>query len=224
MVRSLEERENSLRRSLSQPHGDGNRASDGLDPNAEVQRRAMQRYHKLVNSDPQIQVRLTSPPSDSITRPAPRCNAKFSEIQVYVAQTPLAHDDAQATLLRHHAFKGVQAWSAYRNLLHFLGCWHIFSLSGLISAAQASAYDQEKMQWLVDNCKTCVQMFEGVCKVYAERPMFVFCKSGCDSWQSITYQQVFDRVVHFASGAFPNLCWHPCLSHRLCVHNLVVAC
>ena len=53
MVKSPEERENSLRRSLSQSDGDTPR---GLDANAEVQQRAMQRYHRLLKTDPQLQV------------------------------------------------------------------------------------------------------------------------------------------------------------------------
>lgn len=53
MVQSPEERGNSLRRSLSQSDGDTDR---GLDANAEVQQRAMQRYQRLLKTDPQLQV------------------------------------------------------------------------------------------------------------------------------------------------------------------------
>ena len=53
MVKSPEERENSLRRSLSQSDGDTPR---GLDANSEVQQRAMQRYHRLLKTDRQLQV------------------------------------------------------------------------------------------------------------------------------------------------------------------------
>jgi hypothetical protein len=56
MVRSPEERENTLRRSLSQSDGDSYKMADGMDPNAEVQQRAMQRYHKLLQTDKQLQV------------------------------------------------------------------------------------------------------------------------------------------------------------------------
>lgn len=56
MVQSPEERQNTLRRSLSQSEGDAHKISDGLNPNAEVQQRAMQRYQKLLKSDKQVQV------------------------------------------------------------------------------------------------------------------------------------------------------------------------
>ena len=62
MVQSPEERQNTLRRSLSQSEGDAHKISDGLNPNAEVQQRAMQRYQKLLKSDKQVQVR-NKPPS-----------------------------------------------------------------------------------------------------------------------------------------------------------------
>lgn len=55
-MRSPEERENTLRRSLSQSDGDSYKMADGMDPNAEVQQRAMQRYHKLLQTDKQLQV------------------------------------------------------------------------------------------------------------------------------------------------------------------------
>lgn len=57
MVKSPEERENSLRRSLSQSDGDTPR---GLDANSEVQQRAMQRYHRLLKTDRQLQVLYTT--------------------------------------------------------------------------------------------------------------------------------------------------------------------
>ena len=53
MVKSPEERGNALRRSLSQSDGDTPR---GLDANSEVQQRAMQRYHRLLKTDRQLQV------------------------------------------------------------------------------------------------------------------------------------------------------------------------
>lgn len=56
MVQSPEERQNTLRRSLSQSEGDAHKISDGLNPNAEVQQRAMQRYQKLLKGDKQVQV------------------------------------------------------------------------------------------------------------------------------------------------------------------------
>ena len=62
MVQSPEERQNTLRRSLSQSEGDAHKISDGLNPNAEVQQRAMQRYQKLLKGDKQVQVR-SSPPN-----------------------------------------------------------------------------------------------------------------------------------------------------------------
>lgn len=68
---------------------------------------------------------------------------------------------------------------------------------------QANAYEQEKVDWLVQNCPTCVQIFEGLCKVYAERPIFGFCEPGSDRWQTITYKQCHERVVSFAAGMQP---------------------
>ena len=53
MVKSPEERGNALRRSLSQSDGCPPR---GLDANSEVQQRAMQRYHRLLKTDRQLQV------------------------------------------------------------------------------------------------------------------------------------------------------------------------
>lgn len=77
--------------------------------------------------------------------------------------------------------------------------------AGLISidiiGVQANAYEQEKVDWLIQNCPTCIQIFQGLCKVYAERPMFGFCMPGSDEWQTISYKQVYERVVHFAAGA-----------------------
>lgn len=239
MVRSPEERENTLRRSLSQSDGDVHRASDGLDPNAEVQQRAMQRYQRLVNIDPQIRVRLTSlslilgsttlhglphaamQMSALIRRMLPR----FADITSPAAG--LARDDAQALFLRRPHVKGCRHEVPTEPCYTSWECLHASSahpVSSQPTAAQASAYNQEKVQWLVENCKTCVQMFEGLCKVYEERPMFGFCKPGSDSWQTITYQQVFDRVVHFASGALSNLQWHPCLFHRLCADFARLCC
>lgn len=65
---------------------------------------------------------------------------------------------------------------------------------------QANAYDQEKVDWLVQNCPTCIEIFQGLCKIYAERPMFGFCMPGSDEWQTISYKQIYERVVHFAAG------------------------
>ena len=65
---------------------------------------------------------------------------------------------------------------------------------------QANAYDQEKVDWLVQNCPTCIEIFQGLCEIYAERPMFGFCTPGSDEWQTISYKQVYERVVHFAAG------------------------
>ena len=77
-----------------------------------------------------------------------------------------------------------------------------FSLTALVWV-QANAFDQEKVDWLVENCPTCVQIFQGFCKIYAERPMFGFCMPGSDEWQTISYKQVYERVVHFAAGVHP---------------------
>ena len=42
--------------SFSQSEGELREASDGLDPNADVQQRAMLRYERQLQSDPQLQV------------------------------------------------------------------------------------------------------------------------------------------------------------------------
>ena len=65
---------------------------------------------------------------------------------------------------------------------------------------QEHAYDHEAVDWLMENCPTVVQMFEGLCKVYADRTMFGFCDPGSDQWQTITYKQFHERVVQFSAG------------------------
>lgn len=67
-------------------------------------------------------------------------------------------------------------------------------------AVQEHAYDHEAVEWLIENCPTLVQMFEGMCKVYADRTMFGFCSPGSDEWQTMTYRQFHERVVQFAAG------------------------
>ena len=69
------------------------------------------------------------------------------------------------------------------------------------SWVQANAYDQEKVDWLISNCGTNVEIFQGLCKVYAERPMYGYCMPGSDEWQTISYKQVHERVVSLAAGA-----------------------
>ena len=69
------------------------------------------------------------------------------------------------------------------------------------AAAQENIYDQEKVEWILQNCPTCIQVFEGLCKVYADRPMFGFCAPNSDRWQTITYKQCCERVTSFVAGA-----------------------
>ena len=72
-----------------------------------------------------------------------------------------------------------------------------------VCAVQEHAYDHEAVDWLMENCPTVVQMFEGICKVYADRTMFGFCDPGSDQWQTISYRQFHERVVQFAAGMPP---------------------
>ena len=65
---------------------------------------------------------------------------------------------------------------------------------------QAAHHDGDKISWLIENCPSCIQMVEGVCKAYAERTIFGFCAPGSDEWHSLTYSQLFQRVVDFAGG------------------------
>ena len=56
MVQSPEERRHAPQASVSQPEGGAQAITNGLSPNAEVQQRALQRYQRLLESDPQLQV------------------------------------------------------------------------------------------------------------------------------------------------------------------------
>lgn len=56
MVQSPEERGHAPQASMSQSEGGFQGVTDGLSPNADVQHRAMQRYQRLLESDPQLQV------------------------------------------------------------------------------------------------------------------------------------------------------------------------
>ena len=58
MVQSPEERGCSPPASMTQSEGGalGVTITNGLSPNAEVQQRALQRYQRLLESDPQLQV------------------------------------------------------------------------------------------------------------------------------------------------------------------------
>lgn len=58
MVQSPEERGCAPQASMSQSEegGQGITVTNGLSPNAEVQQRALQRYQRLLESDPQLQV------------------------------------------------------------------------------------------------------------------------------------------------------------------------
>ena len=58
MVQSPEERGCAPQASMSQAEGgaQGVTITNGLSPNAEVQQRALQRYQRLLKSDPQLQV------------------------------------------------------------------------------------------------------------------------------------------------------------------------
>ena len=81
---SPEERENTLRRSLSQSDGDSYKMADGLDPNAEVQQRAMQRYHKLLQTDKQLQVRFPSQMFALSLMPSLILPVKVPDVTAYV--------------------------------------------------------------------------------------------------------------------------------------------
>ena len=74
-------------------------------------------------------------------------------------------------------------------------------LTHSVAAAQENVYDQEKVEWILQNCPTCIQVFEGLCKMYADRPMFGFCAPNSDKWQTITYKQCYERVTNFVAGA-----------------------
>ena len=56
MVQSPEERGHAPQASMSQSEGGAQGITNGLSPNAEVQQRALQRYQRLLESDPQLQV------------------------------------------------------------------------------------------------------------------------------------------------------------------------
>lgn len=94
-------------------------------------------------------------------------------------------------------------------------------------AAQEHAYDHEAVDWLMENCPTVVQMFEGLCTVYADRTMFGFCDPGSDKWQTISYRQFHERVVQFSAGV-PAACCAQILTTCLLGHavrqKLVLRC
>jgi len=75
-----------------------------------------------------------------------------------------------------------------------------------VSAEQEHAYDQAKVDWLIQSCPTTVEVFEGLCKVYAERPMYGFCEPRSDKWQTLTYKQIHERVTSFAAGKWLSWC------------------
>ena len=70
MVQSPEERGHAPQASVSQPEGGAQGTTDGLSPNAEVQQRALQRYQRLLESDPQLQV-------SSQSLPETLCSARY---------------------------------------------------------------------------------------------------------------------------------------------------
>ena len=84
---------------------------------------------------------------------------------------------------------------------------------------QEHAYDHEAVQWLVENCPSVVQMFEGLCKVYADRTIFGFCDPGSSEWQTITYKQFHKRVVQFAAGV-PGAWFAQIFLRRLPLHTV----
>ena len=61
------------------------------------------------------------------------------------------------------------------------------------------------MDWLKQSCHTSIQLLQGMCSIYAQRPMFGFCEPSSDQWQTISYRQAWERVLHFAAGAWPAL-------------------
>ena len=70
---------------------------------------------------------------------------------------------------------------------------------------QEHVYEQEKVDWLKQSCHTSIQLLQGMCSIYAQRPMFGFCEPSSDQWQTISYRQAWERVLHFAAGAWPAL-------------------
>ena len=69
-------------------------------------------------------------------------------------------------------------------------------------ALQEHVYDQAKVDWLKQSCPTSIQLLQGMCDVYAQRPIFGFCEPGSDQWQTMSYSQAYERVLHFAAGAW----------------------
>ena len=59
------------------------------------------------------------------------------------------------------------------------------------------------MDWLKQSCHTSIQLLQGMCSIYAQRPMFGFCEPGSDQWQTTSYKQAWERLLHFAAGAGP---------------------
>ena len=68
---------------------------------------------------------------------------------------------------------------------------------------QEHVYEQEKVDWLKQSCHTSNQLLQGMCSIYAQRPMFGFCEFSSDQWQTISYRQAWERILHFAAGAWP---------------------
>ena len=62
MVQSPEERGHASQASVSQPEGGAQGITNGLSPNTEVQQRALQRYQRLLENDPQLQASTLSLP------------------------------------------------------------------------------------------------------------------------------------------------------------------
>ena len=76
---------------------------------------------------------------------------------------------------------------------------HIYAC---VYAMQEHVYDQAKVDWLKLSCHTSIQLLQGMCTIYAQRPMFGFCEPGSDQWRTISYRQAYERVLHFAAGAW----------------------
>lgn len=67
---------------------------------------------------------------------------------------------------------------------------------------QEHVYEQAKVDWLKQSCHTSIQLLQGMCTIYAQRPMFGFSEPGSEQWQTVSYKQAYERVLCFAAGAW----------------------
>ncbi len=70
MTQPCQKQSKALLCSCSQPNSGHLNASDGLDPNADVQQHAMLRYEQQLHSDPQLQVQSKSHQTQTCQRSA----------------------------------------------------------------------------------------------------------------------------------------------------------